>query len=237
MAQLVDLYFGNEEVSKMNVKQAFVKGFALVAVVASLAGCESVSSLGGSPDLSGTWYQYQPGSTDGTSYRSGTIYKITIEKVSEHTYKMAESKYYQKGINVKHTFLNEEEYLKNFNGFMTWGVERGPNKVGVIPQYDEEHEWVGKVDRFNKHEQILTVRDGVVYSASNGATHTIKEENGKLVLESEGKTTLQRTDDSFFDEAFKQEEELIRKALKEENEKSPMYKYDVRNITFTKRDL
>lgn len=51
----------------MKIKQTFVKGFALVAVVVSLAGCGSVSSIGGSPDLSGTWYQYQPGSTDGLS--------------------------------------------------------------------------------------------------------------------------------------------------------------------------
>ena len=221
----------------MSVRQTFMKGFALVAVVASLAGCGSGSSLGGSSDLAGTWYQYQPGSTDGTSYRSGTIYKITIEKDSDHTYKMVESKYYKEGINVKHTFLNKEEYFKNFDGFMTWGEERGPNKVGIVPQYDEEYEWVGKVDRFNKHEEILTVRDGVVYSASNGASHTIKEENGKLILESEGEKTLQKTDDSFFDEVFKHEEELIRKELKEENEKRPMYKHEVRNITFTKRDL
>ena len=221
----------------MNVKQAFVKGFAVVAVVASLTGCGSVSSLGGSPDLTGTWYQYQPGSTDGTSYRSGTIYKITIEKVSDHTYKIAESKYYQPGINVKHIFLNEEEYLKNFNGFMTWGMEKGPNKVGVIPQYDEIHEWVGKVDRFNKHEEILTVRDGVVYSASNGASHTIKEEGGKLTLVSDNEKTLQKGDDSFFDEAFKQEEELIRESIKEDNEKNPRLKYEVRNISFTKKDL
>ena len=233
----MDLLCGNEEVYRMNVKQAFVKGFAVVAVVASLTGCGSVSSLGGSPDLTGTWYQYQPGSTDGTSYRSGTIYKITIEKVSDHTYKIAESKYYQPGINVKHIFLNEEEYLKNFNGFMTWGMEKGPNKVGVIPQYDEIHEWVGKVDRFNKHEEILTVRDGVVYSASNGASHTIKEEGGKLTLVSDNEKTLQKGDDSFFDEAFKQEEELIRKSIKEDNEKNPRLKYEVRNISFTKKDL
>lgn len=235
--QLADSLFGNEEVCKMNIKQTFVKGFALVAVVVSLAGCGSVSSIGGSPDLSGTWYQYQPGSTDGSTYRSGTIYKITIEKVSDHTYKIAESKYYQKGINVKHIFLNKEKYLKNFDGFMTWGEEKGHNKVGVVPQYDEIHEWVGKVDKFNKHEEILTVRDGVVYSASNGASHTIKEENGKMILESEDEIKLEKTDDSFFDEAFKQEEELIRKDLKEENEKHPMYRYDVRNITFTKRDI
>lgn len=235
--QLADSLFGNEEVCKMNIKQTFVKGFALVAVVVSLAGCGSVSSIGGSPDLSGTWYQYQPGSTDGSTYRSGTVYKITIEKVSDRTYKIAESKYYQKGINVKHIFLNKEEYLKNFDGFMTWGEEKGPNKVGVVPQYDEIHEWVGKVDKFNKHEEILTVRDGVVYSASNGASHTIKEENGKMILESEDEIKLEKTDDSFFDEAFKQEEELIRKDLKEENEKHPMYRYDVRNITFTKRDI
>lgn len=233
----MDLFCGNEEVCKMNVKQTFVKGFALVAVAASVVGCGSVSSLGGSPDLAGTWYQYQPGSVDGTSYRSGTIYKITLEKVSDHTYKMVESKYYQERLNVEHTFLNKEEYLKNFDGFMIWGVEKGPNKVGVVPQYDEKHEWVGKVDRFNKHEEILTVRDGVVYSASNGAAHSIKEDGGKLTLVSDNEKILYKGDDSFFDEAFKQEEELIRKSIKEDNEKNPRLKYEVRNISFTKKDL
>ena len=192
---MVDLLYGNEEVCKMNVKKAFVKGFALVAVIASLVGCGSVSSLGGSPDLAGTWYQYQPGSSDGNGYRSGTIYKITLEKVSDHTYKMVESKYYQKGFKEEHKFLNKEEYFKNYEGY------------------------------------------GFVYSASNGASHSIKEDGGKLTLVSEGGKMLHKGDDSFFEEAFKQEEELIRKSIKEDNEKNPKLTYEIRNISFTKKDL
>lgn len=237
MVQSVDLLYGNEEVCKMNVKQAFVKGFALVAIVASLAGCGSVSSLGGSPDLSGTWYQYQPGSTDGSGYRSGTIYKITLEKVSDHTYKMVESKYYQKGFKEEHKFLNKEEYFKDYEGYPMWGIQKGVNKAGVVPQYDEIQEWVGKVDKFKKYEEILTVRDGFVYSASNGASHSIKEDGGKLILVSDGEKMLHKGDDSFFEEAFKQEEELIRKSIKEDNEKNPKLTYEIRNISFTKKDL
>ena len=72
-------------------------------------GCTSDRSIGDNPDLSGTWYHYDLPYEDNRN-NGGFVYKISFEKVSDHVYKMTESKFYIRNIYAKHQLANENEY-------------------------------------------------------------------------------------------------------------------------------
>lgn len=96
-----------------------------------------------------------------------------------------------------------------------------------MPYYDEL-----------KEETLLTVRDGKAYDGAFGATHTIKKENGKLMLVSDkdSNSIMYKTDDSFFTVANEQEAANIKKKVDIDNAKQPNEAYQIRNITFTVKE-
>ena len=220
----------------MNTKKYMLILLGVIMMGLAFTGCTSDTSVGDNPDLSGTWYHYNPPYED-NGYNGGVVYKITFEKVSDHVYKMTESKFYMRNVYAKHQLVNEKEYGTDHARITTLDIAKGPNKNGVLPIYDDAYEWVPYYDEI-KEETLLTVRDGKAYDGAFGATHTIKKENGKLMLVSDkdSNSIMYKTDDSFFTVANEQEAANIKKKVDVDNAKHPNEAYQIRNIAFTVKE-
>lgn len=220
----------------MKIKKCMLYILGVIMMGLAFTGCTSDTAIGDNPDLSGTWYHYNPPYED-NGYNGGIVYKITFEKVSDHVYKMTESKFYMRNVYVKHQLVNEKEYGTDHARITKLDIAKGPNKNGVVPIYDDAYEWVPYYDEI-KEDTLMTVRDGKAYDAAFGATHTIKKENGKLMLVSgkDDNSIMYKTDDSFFTFANEQEVANIKKKVDIDNAKIPNEAYQIRNITFTLKE-
>ena len=119
----------------MNIKKYILIILGVMMMGLAFTGCTPDTSIEDNPDLSGTWYHYDPPYEDNGN-NGGFVYKITFEKVSDHVYKMTESKFYIRNVYANHQLVNENEYGTDHAKITKLDIAKGPNKNGVLPIYD-----------------------------------------------------------------------------------------------------
>ncbi|SUP44442.1 hypothetical protein [Veillonella criceti] len=155
-----------------------------------VSGCGG--NLGSSQDFSGTWGYVETASPIGNNeidyeYNQDTIYVVTLEKKSEHTYAadFKDYKYSYKGS----SFLNRDEYERG-DRWITFFIPDGPNSQGLLPKVEPVYEF--KLVAHDMETISFTERDGVLYVDESGLEYTYDKDNDALVS---GKTVLHRIKD------------------------------------------
>lgn len=162
-----------------------------MALMLVLSGC---GSLGSSQDFSGTWGYIQAPTSTGQKlnyeYNSDTIYVITIEKKTDHTYTASSKDYQYK--QDKEEFLNQATYVPRnpYWSYFISGYPKGPDINGVLPNIAITFKLT---DVTPKTEALsMTERENVLYVDKNGLEYTYDSKNDTLVS---GNIVLQRLKD------------------------------------------
>lgn len=201
-----------------------------VALMFVLTGC---GGLGSSQDFSGTWGYLQTPQGDKVTYEynSDTIYVVTIEKKTEHTYTIDSKDYQYK--HEKGEFLNQASYVPRnlYWSFYLSGYPTGPDINGVLPNIVITFKLT---DVTPKTEALsMTERDDVLYVDKNGLEYTYDSKNNTLVS---GNIVLHRVKDgdisSLKEEAQKHIKDFYQKEYVETN-KWNITQYNFRDDALT----